>query len=157
MSETIKVDLKNGIHKIELIEDFVSAINQIYAKMDKCTHFGCEINSSSINSYFSNPQRFKGCFCFAYFLNNEAVSFICWIKDYDPRVNKKIIQEYMWASDSTSKGYGIKLFKKSLDYIKNIYKFDIILTGNSEKNPKLEKFYKKNGFKVESDIFYKLN
>ena len=60
----------------------------------------------------------------------------------------------MWVSDPKTKGYGIKLFKKSLEYIKNIYKFEIILVGNSEKNPKIEKFYKKNGFKLEGDLFY---
>jgi hypothetical protein len=155
MSETAKVNLKNGLYKIEVIEDFVSLSNEMYAKMPKCTHFGCEINRDSVTSYFSNPQRFKECFCFVYFANDELVSYIMWIKNYDARVNKKIIQEYIWLSNSDAKGYGIKLFKKSLEYIKNIYKFEIILVGNSEKNPKIEKFYKKNNFKLEGDLFYR--
>lgn len=155
MSETTKVDLKNGLYKIDTIEDFVLFSNEMYAKMPKVTHFGCEINRDSVTSYFSNPQRFKQCFCFVYFVNDELVSYIMWIKNYDATVNKKIIQEYIWLSDYSAKGYGVKLFKKSLEYIKNIYKFDIVLVGNSGENSKLEKFYKKNGFKLES-LFYKV-
>mgnify|MGYP003651447832 CR=1 FL=1 len=157
MSEATKVDLKNGIHKIESIEDLVSITTEMYAKIGGYTHFGFELNLSSFNSYFSNPQRFKDLCCFGYFCDNELVSYIVWIKIYDARVNKKTIQEYMWVSDSNAKGYGVKLFKKSLEYIKNIYKFEVILVGNSEKNPKLEKFYKRNGFKLECDMFYKSN
>jgi len=154
MSETPKAVLKNGLYKIEVIEDLVSITEEMYAKIGKHTHFGCEVNLYSITSYFSNPQRFKDCFCFGYFVNGELASYIVWLKTYDARVNKKIIQEYMWVSDPKTKGYGIKLFKKSLECIKNIYKFEIILVGNSEKNPKIEKFYKKNGFKLETDMFY---
>jgi len=95
MSETAKVDLKNGICKIELIEDLVLFTKEMYVKIGKHTHFGCELNVSSFNSYFSNPQRFKDCFCFGYFINGELVSYIVWMKTYDARVNKKIIQEYL--------------------------------------------------------------
>ena len=157
MSQTFEAAVKNGIYKIESIEDFVESTKIMYCKMQECSHYGFPINRSSVVSYFSNPQRFKDCFCFEYYTDNQLVSFIWWIKAYDARVNKKIIQEYAWISDSDKKGCGIKLFKKSLEYIKNIYKFDVILTGNREKHPKLEKFYKKNGFKVESSIFYKSN
>ena len=157
MSETAKVDLKNGLYKIEVIEDLFSITKEMYAKIGKHTHFGFELTPSSFTSYFSNPQRFKDCFCFGYFVDGKVVSYIIWIKIYDARVNKKIIQEYIWGSDPETKGYGIKLFKKSLEYIKNIYKFDIVLVANSEKNSKLEKFYIRNGFKLESKAFYKVN
>ena len=157
MQEIAKAPIKEGFCRIELIEDFVSATNEMYTKMQKCTHFGFDVNLSSINSYFSNPQIFKESFCFGYFVGGELVSLIIWLKVYDARVNAKIIQEYVWLSNFNAKGYGIKLFKKSLEYIKNIYKFDVILVGNSEKNPKIEKFYKKNGFKLDSGLFYKSN
>ena len=156
MSEAFKVNLKNGLHRIDEIEDLISITKEMYAKIGKHTHFGFELNPSSFCSYFSNPQRFKDCFCFGYFIDGKVVSYIIWIKIYDARVNKKIIQEYIWGSDPETKGYGIKLFKKSLEYIKNIYKFDIVLVADSEKNSKLEKFYIRNGFKLESKTFYKV-
>lgn len=149
--------MKNGVHRVEFVEDLVKDIKIMQSKSKEFSHYGFPINWSSLTSYFSNPQRFRDCFIFGYYINNEPVSAVWWIRVYDARVNKKIIQEYAWLSDRSTKRYGVILFKKSLEYIKNVYKFDVVLLGNSEKNPKIEKFYTKNGFKLEGNLFYKSN
>tara|TARA_R110001632_G_scaffold112795_1_gene223884 strand:+ start:7530 stop:7868 length:339 start_codon:yes stop_codon:yes gene_type:complete len=108
----------------------------------------------SIKNFFSNPLRFKNCYVYFYFnKDGEPKSVIWWMKDYDPRINKKILLEYMWAS--TDPRYSVRVLDESIKHISNFYKYDSIVISNSQNYEKLDKFYLKKGFERDVKLFYK--
>ena len=142
------------IKKASEPKDFIDVANKIGSHFENLSHFGCPVSIETIKNYFSNPKRFKECFIYFYFDKREDPrSFIWWMKNYDPRTNKKILLEYMWGSFDPK--FSIRIFKDSFKHVNTLYKYDIISVGNTTNNPKLNKFYKNKGFEEDSKSFYK--
>ena len=142
------------ISKAENTQELSDLTDRLGSHFGSLTHFGFNVNLETIKTYFSNPLRFKDCFIYFYFdKNNTPKSFIWWMKNYEARVNKKTLSEYMWASSNPK--YSIRILNESIKHINTFYNYDTIVMGNDGKNPRLDEFYLKKGFKVESKSFYK--
>ena len=142
------------IKKASEPKDFIDPFVEIGSHFGSLSHFNCPFAIETIANYFSNPTRFKECFVYFYFdkLNNPK-SFIWWMKNYDPRINKKILLEYMWASLNPK--FSIRIFNESFKHVNTLYKYDVISVGNITNCSKLNKFYKNKGFEEDSKPFYK--
>lgn len=141
------------ICKAENIEDSHSMIDGVSSLVGPITHFGVPYNNNTFKSYFSNPLRFENSFVYA-FINkkNQPLGGIIWVKDFDYSTKSKILREFIWICKEPKAS--LKLFKESINDISKNYKFDIIVSGNSENNPKLKKFYERLNFK-EGNYFFK--
>lgn len=119
-------------------------------------HYGFPPNLESLKEYYSNPAEFFNCLVYAYFdKKNNLKSFIWFARSYDPRVNKRLLAQYMWLSKSPK--YSIRLLNEALDHINLYYKYDVLVMGRLEKSTKkLDNFYFKKGFLKDSTSFYKL-
>ena len=142
------------ISKAEEPQDFIDLADKIGPHFGGLYHCGYPLNMESIKSFFSNPLRFKNCYVYFYFnKDGEPKSVIWWMKDYDPRINKKILLEYMWAS--TDPRYSVRVLDESIKHISSFYKYDSIVISNSQNYEKLDKFYLKKGFERDVKLFYK--
>jgi len=142
------------IKKASEPKDFIDLADKIGSHFGSLSHFQYSFSIETIKTYFSNPSRFKDCFIYFYFDKlNDPKSFIWWMKNYDPRINKKILLEYMWASSNPK--FSIKIFNESFKHVNTLYKYDAISVGNITNCPKLNKFYKNKGFKEDSKPLYK--
>lgn len=142
------------IKKASEPKDFINLADKIGSHFGSLSHFQYPFSIETIKTYFSNPSRFKDCFIYFYFDKlNDPKSFIWWMKNYDPRINKKILLEYMWASSNPK--FSIKIFNESFKHVNTLYKYDAISVGNITNCSKLNKFYKNKGFKEDSKPLYK--
>ena len=119
-------------------------------------HYGFPANLESLKNFYSNPIAFSDCLVYGYFdKDNNLKSFIWFNKGYDPRVNKKILTEFMWLSKNSK--YSIRLLNEALDHINLYYKYDVLVMSRLENSTKkLDNFYFKKGFLKDSISFYKL-
>jgi hypothetical protein len=144
------------IFKAETIEEASFMINGVSDLVGPITHFGVPYNKNTFKSYFSNPTRFKNSFGYCFIdKKNQPLGGIVWIKDFDYSTKSKILREFIWISKEPK--ISLKLFKDSINDVSKNYQFDIIVSGNSENNVRLEKFYKRQGFKKANYFFKKLN
>lgn len=153
MQKIIKTDL-GYIAKIENPEELINPLDKLGSHFGGLAHFGYPFNLETIKTFYSNPIRFKECFIYFYFdQNDEPKSGIWWMKQYEPRINKKILLEYMWVSSDPK--YSIAVLNESIKHVNTLYKYDTIVMGNIENNEKLDKFYLNKKFKLDSKSFYK--
>jgi hypothetical protein len=71
------------------------------------------------------------------------------------KFNKKIMEEYLWFSKNSSKG--VLLYKEAIKYAKD-QKCEYIFMSTLEKHPlsnKIKKFYLKNNFEKDSEVYIK--
>ena len=152
MQKIVKTGL-GFIFKAETIEEFSKGLDDVYEKTQLDTHNGLPFNKNCLESYLSNPEIFKNFFAYG-FMNhdNKVTAGIIWQKDFDYTTKSKTLAAVLWVSEE--KKASLSLFKKSLEHIESIYKYDVLICGNSFDNEKLEKFYKRLNFK-KLNIFYK--
>jgi hypothetical protein len=84
--------------------------------------------------------------------SNEALDSIFLAHaGFNPLFNKTVFQDVLWLSKS---GYGLKLLKTALDFSRQ---YDIVIMGSvtAQNNKKLEKLYKKLGFREDSTCWIK--
>ena len=119
-------------------------------------HYGFPANLESLKNFYSNPVSFFDCLIYGYFDKKESLkSFIWFNKGYDPRVNKKILTQFMWLSKDPK--YSIRLLDESLKHINLYYKYNVLVMGRLEKySKKLDNFYFKKGFLKDSKNYYKI-
>lgn len=152
MQKIVETDL-GFIFRAENIKETFSLLEDIDS-LRIWEHHGKLTNKTSFKSCFSNPQRFKTFFIYG-FMNkkNKSTAIIIWQKGFDFSTKSKTLNEFIWAS--SEKSISLKLFKESLKDVDLQYKYDILISGNSEENEKLEKFYKRLNFK-KANYFYKI-
>lgn len=118
-------------------------------------HYGFSFNVESMENFYSNPIAFSDCLVYGYFdKDNNVKSGIWFNKGYDPRVNKKLLSQFVWLSKDPK--YSIRLLSVALDHISLYYKYDVLIMGRLERSTKkLDNFYFKKGFLKDSCGFYK--
>ena len=153
MQEIIETSLGKICHadKYEDILDYL----EFGSDFDEL-HYGFPVNSESLKNYYSNPVLFANCLIYAYFNQKKDLkSFIWFNKGYDPRVNKKVLTQFMWLSKNPK--YSIRLLDESLKHINLYYKYNVLVMGRLEKySEKLDNFYFKKGFLKDSKNYYKI-
>lgn len=153
MQKIVKTPI-GWICKAENIEDSHSMIDGVSDLVGLITHYGSPYNKNTFKSCFSNPERFKNFFIYASFnKKNQPLGGIIWAKDFDFSTKSKILREFIWISKDPKTS--LTLFKESIKDVSKSYQFDIIVSGNSEENVRLEKFYKRQGFKKANYFFKK--
>ena len=136
-------------------EDIFLITREMSSHMGNLSHYGgYGINVDSIYNFFSNKNNLNLYFVYAYLDREDKIkSSVWWCKNYDARINKKILTEYIWHSIDPK--YSIRVFKESLKHIYQTYKYDVVLTSETQGIDKLKKIYKKMGFEKEGEIFYR--
>ena len=151
MQKVIKTDLgeMNRVNEYEDVYKFLD-FGSDFGEL----HYGFPINIESLRSFYSNPASFSQCLVYGYFDNCKNLKSAIWYnKDYDPRVNKKLLTEFLWLSKDPK--YSIRLLSESLDHINLYYKYDALIMGNVTLSKKLDSFYVKKGFTLDSKSYYK--
>jgi hypothetical protein len=109
-----------------------------------------------MKNYYSNPISFSDCLVYGYFDKKESLKSVIWFnKGYDPRVNKKLLTQFLWLSKNPK--YSIRLLDESLKHINLYYKYNVLIMGRLEKHSKkLDNFYIKKNFLKDSKSYYKV-
>ena len=153
MQEIVKTNLGKICHA-DKYEDILDHL-EFGSDFDEL-HYGFPVNSESLKNYYSNPLSFFDCLIYGYFDKKEILkSFIWFNKGYDPRVNKRLLTQFMWLSKNPK--YSIRLLNESLKHISLYYKYDVLVVGRLEKySKKLDNFYIKKNFLKDSKNYYKV-
>tara|TARA_X000001316_G_C921001_1_gene35270 strand:- start:636 stop:1106 length:471 start_codon:yes stop_codon:yes gene_type:complete len=119
-------------------------------------HYGFTFNVESMKNFYSNPIIFSDCLVYGYFDKKENLKSVIWFnKGYDPRINKKLLTQFLWLSKSPK--YSIRLLDESLKHINLYYKYNVLVMGRLEKySKKLDNFYIKKNFLKDSKSYYKI-
>ena len=119
-------------------------------------HYGFPFNVESMKNFYSNPISFSYWLVYGYFDKKENLKSVIWFnKGYDPRVNKKLLTQFLWLSKGPK--YSIRLLDESLKHINLYYKYDVLVMGRLEKySKKLDNFYIKKNFLKDSQSYYKI-
>ena len=119
-------------------------------------HYGFNLNVESMKNYYSNPISFSDCLIYGYFDKKKSLKCVIWFnKGYDPRVNKKLLTQFLWLSKNPK--YSIRLLDESLKHINLYYKYNVLIMGRLEKHSKkLDNFYIKKNFLKDSKSYYKV-
>jgi len=127
--------------------------NDKFHSENKFSKFGLPFDVNCLQSFWSNQYHWNSCYALIHKTDDVLDGFIWWIMGLDEKINKRTFTEYVWFSNNPK--ISIKLFKESIKYAK-ANNFDIINVGNINDDPKLKKFYKKNGFNLATEYRYKI-
>lgn len=153
MQEVAKTTL-GSIVRLTTAEELWNLIDVVGQNAAGLSHYGFDFQPESLKNFYSADSCLKDSFIYAYLdKENNNKSGIWWRKEYDPRVNKKILCEFAWVSANPK--YSLQILEASLNHAKLIFNYDAVVMGNSELSEKLDNFYLKKNFKLENRIYYK--
>lgn len=115
--------------------------------------YGFGLNPQSVRDFWANPINFsKVRIAYIEESDGSIVSFAWWVKDFNAKIGKKILSQYIWVSFEPKNS--IRLLLDGIRYAR-ANSFDAVVIGNSYKNEKLTRILLKNDFKIEPESFYK--